>query len=64
MHAEGDQLIFERRYGNERILILMTRGAPLKHELSGIWTDLISKEPLEGAMEIASAGVRILKQTV
>ncbi|GEM44726.1 maltodextrin glucosidase [Deinococcus cellulosilyticus] len=64
LHAEGDHLVFERRYGNERVLILMTRGTPLQHDLSGSWTDLISKESLEGPVRISSTGVRILKQTV
>ncbi|GGJ39379.1 maltodextrin glucosidase [Deinococcus roseus] len=64
LHAEGDHLIFERRYGPERIRVVLTRGAPLTHELTGSWIDVLEQQPVQRHVHLSSAGVKILKQVL
>ncbi|WP_051963116.1 maltodextrin glucosidase [Deinococcus misasensis] len=59
--AQKDHLVYERRLGEERIQVVLTRHAPLEYTLSGHWTDLLSGEILE-SLHLPSAGVRIIKE--
>lgn len=62
VHAQGNHLIYERRYGPERIHVLLTKAEPLTHTLEGQWKDLISGEICSGGVEVPARSARILKR--
>ncbi|GEM45614.1 maltodextrin glucosidase [Deinococcus cellulosilyticus NBRC 106333 = KACC 11606] len=63
LHAQGDELVFERRLGPERIRVLLSRGEGFLSPLEGQWLDPVTSQLHRKQVRIPSKGVVILKST-
>lgn len=62
LHAQGDHLVIQRRFGPERILAIITRGEPFSYPLEGEWQDLMSGQTIQGEAKLSGPFAVLLKQ--
>ncbi len=55
-------IVYERKKGNDRVIIAVNRGEFRKFELDGAYRDFFSRQTLEGAIELSTDSVFVLER--